>query len=243
MEQMEERSPQRAEAVALARRKKDQSRRAFDKQATGYDAHLGGEHARKLYPQMVREVERIARAHVSAAAGRCVGCHRISAPAQGSPLRVLDVGCGTGALSELVLNAVPGCRLTGVDISTEMLRQARARLQGAATFVPGDAEHLPFSEGTYDVVLINDAFHHFPEPRRAAFEAWRVLTAGGILLIGDEWRPQPLRALSNAMLPLWQEGDVRIYSEQEMRGLLSGWFSAVEWRQVAADACVVVAQK
>lgn len=199
------------------------SRAAFDAQAATYDAGMQGDHARRLYPQVAREV-------AQAVAGR-------SAP------RALDLGCGTGALAERVLAAVPGCRLTGIDLAPRMVEAARARLGERAEVLLGDAERLPFRDGSFDVAYCNDSFHHYPDPGRAAFQAWRVLAPGGALVIGDVWQPAPARALMNAWLPRSREGDVRIYSERELRQILGTWFEAVTWRRVGMTACVAVARK
>ena len=219
--------------------KKADSLRTFEAQAHKYDAALCGQHARELYPHVLREVGAAYRAYAQReqAAGRVAG---------GKPeraLRVLDVGCGTGALASYVLDSLPTCKLIGVDISPEMLRQARVRLGDAATFVPGDAEKLPFGDGSFDLVVMNDVFHHCPDPHRAAFEAWRVLAADGVLVLGEEWSRQPVRAMSNVMLPVWGEGDIRIYSEDELTGLLGQWFEAVEWRSVNSRACIAAVRK
>lgn len=106
-----------------------------------------------------------------------------------------------------------------------------------------DAEALPFSEEFFNAVWCNDSFHHYPDPKRAAFETWRVLKPGGSLIIGDVWQPAPARALMNAWMPYSQEGDVRIYSENEMRTILGTWFDTVEWRKVNSTACICIARK
>lgn len=220
-------------------KKKEDSRRSFDAQAPHFDERACGSHARRLYPHVLRELGSTYKAYaqVEDRAGRVAG----GVPVR--PYRVLDLGCGTGALAEHVLNSLPACELTGIDISLEMLRQARRRLAGAATFVPGDSEKLPFAEGSFDAVICNDSFHHYPDPQRAVFEAWRVLSRDGVLIVGDMWHAEPVRSLKNAVLPLMEGGDVRVYSEPEIRGLLGEWFQAVEWRQVSSDSCLVVAHK
>ena len=124
-----------------------------------------------------------------------------------------------------------------------MLDAARARLGGSAELVLGDAEGLPFRDCSFDAVWCNDSFHHYPDPERAAFQAWRVLKAGGALVVGDVWQPAPARAVMNAWLPHSAEGDVRIYSEREMREVLGKWFDDVSWRRVGPTACLAVAHK
>ena len=199
------------------------TRAAFDAQAATYDEGMEGDHARRLYQHVVGETVRA----LAGAPGR----------------RVLDLGCGTGALAERLLDAIPGCELTGVDLSPRMVEGARVRLRDRAEVLLGDAERLPFHDSAFDVVVCNDSFHHYPDPERAAFQAWRVLVAGGALVLGDVWQPAPARALMNAWMPRSREGDVRIYSEAELCDILGAWFSRVSWRRVGITACVVVARK
>ena len=61
--------------------------------------------------------------------------------------------------------------------------------------------------------------------------------------VGDVWQPAPARAVMNAWLPHSAEGDVRIYSEREMREILGKWFDGVSWRRVGPTACLAVARK
>lgn len=202
---------------------KARTRAAFDAQAATYDAGMEGEHARRLYPHVLGEVR-------AAVAG-------LAAP------RLLDLGCGTGALAERVLGVAPGAHLTCVDLSPRMAEAARARLAGRAEVLLGDAERLPFHDAGFDAAWCNDSFHHYPDPERAAFQVWRVLAPGGALVIGDAWQPAPARAVMNAWLPRSREGDVRIYSEAELRDILGAWFAEVSWRRVGMTACVAVARK
>lgn len=202
---------------------KRRSREAFDAQAATYDEGMQGTHARTLYPLVIEEAR-------SALAGIMQPC-------------ILDVGCGTGALAEALLEAIPGCCMTGIDLSSAMVARARARLVGRAEVREGDAEGLPFHDGAFDLVVCNDSFHHYPNPDRAVFQMWRVLRRGGSLVMGDAWQPAPARAIMNAWMPHAHEGDVRIYAEDELRRFLEAWFSAVSWRRVGLTACIAVARK
>lgn len=199
------------------------SRAAFDAQAATYDTGMQGEHARKLYPCVLAEVARAALGNL--------------AP------RLLDLGCGTGALAELVLGEIPGAQLTCVDLSPRMVETARLRLGDRADVLLADAERLPFHDSTFDVAWCNDSFHHYPDPERAVFQTWRVLVPGGTLVVGDVWQPALARALMNTWMPHSREGDVRIYSEAEMCGILGTWYSDVAWCRVGSTACVAVARK
>lgn len=202
---------------------KARSKAAFDEQAPIYDEGMQGDHARALYPCILEEARRAM---------------------EGIPVpSVLDVGCGTGMLSEQLLGAFPSCRLTGVDLSPAMVERARARLVGRAEVREADAERLPFHDGAFDLVVCNDSFHHYPDPDRAAFQMWRVLRKGGALVLGDVWQPAPARAVMNAWMPFSHEGDVRIYSEAELRAILGTWFQRVRWSQIGLTGCLVVASK
>lgn len=93
---------------------------------------------------------------------------------------VLDVGGGTGALARR-LHEATGARVTVLDPTPEMLRYVPT--SGAVHGVLGSAETMPFSDDTFDVVVVTDAFHHFRDQGRAASEFRRVVKAGGGVLV------------------------------------------------------------
>ena len=96
---------------------------------------------------------------------------------------VLDVGCGTGILFPLLLEAMNGAgRVVGLDIAGEMLRRAQAKGY-PVEYVQGDAENLPLRDEAFDWVICNAVFPHFPDKPRALAELRRVLRTGGHLVI------------------------------------------------------------
>jgi len=93
--------------------------------------------------------------------------------------RVLDVACGTG--NTAIPAARGGAEVTGVDIATNLLAQAekRAKVEGLrAHFQEGDAEHLPFGDSEFDVVLSMYGAMFAPRPDRVAAELVRVCKPG-----------------------------------------------------------------
>jgi len=100
--------------------------------------------------------------------------------------RVLDVGCGTGAmLLALGAGGARGAGLAaaaGVDLAHGMLRVA-ARALPAARLAGGDAEALPFRDAAFDLVASSSAFQWLPDLAPALAEARRVLRPGGTLAL------------------------------------------------------------
>jgi len=105
---------------------------------------------------------------------------------------VLDVACGPGAF---VLGVAPRVMFaTGIDLTPEMLRQARqfqAEKQIAnAAFACADADHLPFPDASFDLVTCQQAFHHITKPEPVLLEMVRVTKPQGRLLIIDPLAPE-----------------------------------------------------
>jgi ubiquinone/menaquinone biosynthesis C-methylase UbiE len=98
---------------------------------------------------------------------------------------VLDVGCGTGALLERLAATAPGARLSGVDLSPEMLEEARKKLGAAIPLKQSNVNNLPFASHEFDVVVSTNALHYFRNPAAALEEMARVLRPNGRLVITD----------------------------------------------------------
>ncbi len=110
---------------------------------------------------------------------------RIKARFGDRPLKVLDVGCGTGLFAARIRESLPGAKVWGVDLVAGMLTKGAERwkrLAGNVTPVQGDSERLPFSNGSFDVVTCANSFHHYPHQDRAIAEMRRVLRPGGSLI-------------------------------------------------------------
>src|SRR5262249_36683759 len=102
---------------------------------------------------------------------------------------ILDVGTGTGLVALRAAKLLSEGRVIGIDHSQRMIEQARnkARRLGlgeVVTFTLSDAEHLEFSDRSFDVVLSLYALFHFPDPFRAVTEIYRVLRPGGHVVVG-----------------------------------------------------------
>ena len=100
----------------------------------------------------------------------------------GSGMRVLDVACGTGVLFPDYL--ARGASVTGIDISPEMARIAAEKFAGEprVQVLCGDVEEAVFSQ-PFDVVMVYNAFPHFPDPARLIARLGRLVKPGGRLSV------------------------------------------------------------
>jgi ubiquinone/menaquinone biosynthesis C-methylase UbiE len=103
--------------------------------------------------------------------------------------RMLDVGCGAGQIA--IPAARAGVQVTGVDIATNWIEQARARAVAeglTARFDEGDAEKLPYPDASFDVVVSLIGAMFAPRPERVAAELVRVCRPGGRIIMVN-WTP------------------------------------------------------
>lgn len=101
------------------------------------------------------------------------------------PQQLLDVATGTGDVALALLGAVhPESRLTGVDLSEQMLAVARRKLQGRnCQLLLADAERLPFADGSFDCVSVAFGVRNFVHLEQGLSEMCRVLKPGGKLVV------------------------------------------------------------
>ncbi len=97
------------------------------------------------------------------------------------PLRLLEIGCGPGALGEALHRWYPQAEIIGLDRDRDFLRFARAHVPGVE-FLEGDATALPFPENSFDAVISNTVQEHV-EPSAFFGQQLRVLRPGGVCLV------------------------------------------------------------
>ena len=149
---------------------------------------------------------------------------RIRSLAGDRPIRVLDVGCGTGVFASRIRGALPRARVWGIDLVSDMLTKGTERWRRhAADVLPiqADSERLPFATGSFDVVTCANSFHHYPSQDRAVAEMHRVLRPGGRLMLIDGYRDAPWGWFIYDVCVAFREGDVHHASSQRFRDLMT----------------------
>lgn len=110
-------------------------------------------------------------------------------PAKDQIVRVLDLGCGTGKTSKVILDSFPRCFVIGIDLFDEMLSRARRRLQPYGdrfSVIRGDVRETSFGEGR-DLCVAALALHHLTvsEKRQMFEKIFQCLAPGGRFLMID----------------------------------------------------------
>jgi SAM-dependent methyltransferase len=134
--------------------------------------------------------------------------------------RVLDVGCGSGALLNAIERERSPERAIGIDLSLAMAALARRRL-GSSDVIVADAEGLPFSNEQFDVILSSSSFHFWPNQLRALTDFRRVLRPNGRIVITD-WCDDFLACrICDAFLRWRNRSRFRILTSREITALLA----------------------
>jgi SAM-dependent methyltransferase len=126
-----------------------------------------------------------------------------------NPLRVIDVGCGTGHLLLALINRLPEpVRLCGLDFSDSAIRRSR-RLVPSVELVVANVYEIPYPDHNFDLVTCTETLEHLERPKEALQEMFRILKPGGHLVVTvpdgtkDDW-----------------SGHVNFWSAEELRRIL-----------------------
>ena len=115
---------------------------------------------------------------------------RIVAGAPIDGARVLDVGCGLGAVDVLLVERFGAAHVTGIDVEAPLVARATARVDAAGladrvSIRMVSAGPFPFEDGAFDVVFSKDSMIHIPDKRALYEDIHRVLAPGGRMALSD----------------------------------------------------------
>lgn len=97
------------------------------------------------------------------------------------PIRILEIGCGPGALADALKRWYPNAEVVAVDRDSNFIGYAREHIKGVE-FIEGDAMALPFEDNSFDVTISNTVSEHI-EPKAFYAEQKRVLKEKGVCLV------------------------------------------------------------
>ncbi len=107
------------------------------------------------------------------------------------PCKLLDCGCGSGGYVQ-AFNSLTGIETHGLEYEEEKVRLARHQKGVEAERVlQGDIQNMPYEDGYFDAVLLNEVLEHIPDQHKGLSEVHRILRPGGILLIFSPNRYYP----------------------------------------------------
>lgn len=188
---------------------KERTEEYFNSTAADYDNSHDGRFVRCMYQEILNRME-----HIQAS-------------------RILDLGCGNGNVIALLREQRPASYY-GLDISQSMIREAKKRLGDQVTLDVGDAEELPYENQSFDLIICNASFHHYPNPQKALKEMKRVLQPGGIILLGDPTLPgRFFTSALNWFMKYSDSGDAKIWSKKEIIKLFeTNGFQVKGWKYI-----------
>jgi len=147
----------------------------------------------------------------------------------GNAKSILDVGCGEGRLTWYLAQET-GREIIGVDLSRSGFRKAKKLADQAGVghlvrCLKGDARHLNFPDGQFDVVILCYSLHHIEDSPAALREVHRVLRPGGTLVISEH------EAKEGGVL-----GDCyRLTLSEVRKSLVEAGFNDISWERIDND--------
>ena len=141
--------------------------------------------------------------------------------------KIIDLSCGTGELLQEIKNKDTPHNITlkGIDLSSKMLEIARKKIPSAIILEQQNVLNLQEKKNTYDYVISTEAFHHYPDQKKAIQEMVRIAKKEAKIIIVDiNFFLRPIHWLFQKIEP----GCVYINSRQEMKHL----FEQAELKQI-----------
>ncbi len=135
-------------------------------------------------------------------------------------LHFLDIGCGTGwAVGQIAKLVNDQGLFYGVDLSPKMIEKAKSNFSGRdhLFFAQANVESIPLDSNFFDSIICTNSFHHYPNPRKALGEMYRLLKSGGKVYILDPTADTRFLKLVDKIIKIVEPEHVKMYSTKEFQ--------------------------
>jgi len=134
------------------------------------------------------------------------------------PKRILDLGCGTGNLTDQMLKKYPEAEIDALDISEDILNESRKRFNHTPNirYIQADFKSLHLPPGSYDLIMSSIAIHHIEDAYKIILykEVFQALSPGGIFIFADQTRGIT-DEIYKKNISCWKEEAIKLGSTQE----------------------------
>jgi len=131
--------------------------------------------------------------------------------------KILEIGCGTGILLNILSNN-KSLKLYGIDLTKEMLDEAKIKLKNKASLILCSVRHIKryFNQNYFDYIMLEDVFHHLPEHKKVIKDISLLLKKGGKLVISD----LSFGRFGNKVFHILEPGNSEMYTKKGYYKLL-----------------------
>ncbi len=139
-------------------------------------------------------------------------------PEDFQPKHILDLGCGTGNLTDQMFKKYPEAQIDALDISEEILNESRKRFSHTPNirYIQADFKTMHLPPGSYNLVMSSIAIHHIEDPEKIKLyrEVFQALAPGGIFIFADQTRGTT-DAIYQRNISRWKEEALKLGSTEE----------------------------
>ena len=143
---------------------------------------------------------------------------------------ILEIACGTGRVTNHLVRAVRHDTLTATDLNPDMINVAKEKVKDKSIrWMQADAMALPFTDSSFDLVILQFGLMFFPDKQKGLNEMYRVLKPGGQMIFTTWDRPEAVPAIYNGRkiiesflgdnLPVFYDIPYSMHDENELRSL------------------------
>jgi tRNA (cmo5U34)-methyltransferase len=139
-------------------------------------------------------------------------------PADCQPKKILDLGCGTGNLTDQILKHYPEAEIDALDLSEDILKESQKRFmaQPNVRHIQADFREMHLAPGSYDLIMSSIAIHHIPDEDKISLyrDIFQALKPNGLFIFADQTRGIT-DEIYQKHISRWKEEAFKLGSTQE----------------------------